>query len=38
MKRFGILGTTRASFAVYNTIEEIDYFIESLKKVLKMLK
>lgn len=38
MKRFGISGTTRASFAVYNTKEEIDYFIESLNKVLKMLR
>lgn len=38
MKRFGISGTTRASFAVYNTKEEIDYFIESLQKVLKMLR
>jgi cysteine desulfurase / selenocysteine lyase len=38
MKRLGILGTTRASFAVYNTKEEIDYFIDSLKKVIEMLK
>ncbi len=38
MKRFEILGTTRASFAVYNTEEEIDYFIESLNKVLAMLR
>jgi cysteine desulfurase / selenocysteine lyase len=38
MKRFEILGTTRASFAVYNTEEEIDYFVESLNKVLKMLR
>ena len=38
MKRFEILGTTRASFAVYNTEEEIDYFVDSLNKVLKMLR
>jgi cysteine desulfurase / selenocysteine lyase len=38
MKRFEISGTTRASFAVYNTEEEIDYFVESLNKVLKMLR
>lgn len=38
MQRFGIKGTSRASFAVYNTKEEIDYFIESMQKVLKMLR
>ena len=38
MKRLGILGTSRVSFAVYNTTEEIDYFIEALNKVLKMLR
>lgn len=38
MKRLGILGTSRVSFAVYNTIEEVDYFIDALKKVLNMLR
>lgn len=38
MQRFGIAGTTRASFAVYNTEEEIDFFVEALEKVLKMLR
>lgn len=33
----GILGTVRASFAFYNTKEEIDIFIEALKKVVIML-
>jgi cysteine desulfurase/selenocysteine lyase len=37
MQRFGITGTTRASFAVYNTIEEVDRFIAGLTKVKKML-
>jgi cysteine desulfurase/selenocysteine lyase len=37
MNRFGIPGTVRASFAMYNTIEEIDQFITALKKVIKML-
>jgi len=37
MQRFGITGTTRASFAVYNTIEEIDLLIKGLNKVKKML-
>lgn len=38
MNRLGILGTSRVSFAVYNTKEEIDYFIDALKKVLNMLR
>jgi len=33
MKFFGITGTMRVSFALYNTTEEIDYFFESLNKV-----
>lgn len=37
MQRFGITGTTRASFAVYNTIEEVDLFINGLHKVKRML-
>lgn len=37
MQRFGITGTTRASFAVYNTIEEVDRFIAGLQKVKRML-
>jgi len=37
MHRFGITGTVRASFAVYNTKEEIDELIAGLKKTIKML-
>jgi cysteine desulfurase/selenocysteine lyase len=33
----GIPGTVRASFAFYNTKEEIDTFIEALKRVVTML-
>lgn len=33
MARFNVAATTRASFAFYNTIEEIDIFLRSLKKV-----
>ncbi|MBA4408654.1 MAG: cysteine desulfurase [Bacteroidota bacterium] len=36
MEHFGIQGTVRASFAFYNTKEEIDVFIEALKKVISM--
>ena len=37
MNRFGIVGTTRASFAMYNTKEEIDVLITGLHKTIKML-
>lgn len=37
MNFYGIPGTVRASFAFYNTIEEVDYFIESLEKAVKLL-
>lgn len=33
MDRFDIEGTVRASFAVYNTIEEVDRLIESIRKI-----
>ena len=36
MARFGIEGTTRASFSVYNTIDEIDQMVEALTKISKM--
>ncbi|HET6559050.1 MAG TPA: cysteine desulfurase [Prolixibacteraceae bacterium] len=36
MDHFGIQGTARASFAFYNTKEEIDLFIAALKKVIQM--
>lgn len=38
MARFGVTGVCRASFAFYNTIEEVNYFIDSLKDVIKILK
>ncbi|WP_018618460.1 cysteine desulfurase [Spirosoma luteum] len=37
MQRFGIAGTTRASFAVYNTRDEIDRLVLGLKRVHKMM-
>ena len=33
MERFGIEGTIRASFAAYNTIEEIDRFISAVDRI-----
>lgn len=38
MNRFGILGTVRASFAFYNTREEIDQLTYGLKRAVKMLR
>ncbi|WEK18111.1 MAG: cysteine desulfurase [Candidatus Pedobacter colombiensis] len=37
MKRFGIPGTVRASFALYNRKEEIDVLVAGIHKALKML-
>lgn len=37
MQRFGIDGTVRVAFALYNTKEEIDIFIDSLKKAITIL-
>ena len=37
MDFFGIAGTVRASFAVYNTFEEIDVLVEGVKKAKKLL-
>ena len=36
MTRLGIQGTVRASFALYNTTEEIDMLIDGIKRVSKM--
>jgi cysteine desulfurase/selenocysteine lyase len=38
MDFYCIEGTTRASFAVYNTIEEIDIFIDALKSIITRLR
>ena len=37
MDHYGIPGTVRASFAVYNTIEECDIFVDSLRRIAAML-
>lgn len=36
MERLGILGTVRASFAVYNTEEEVHQFIAALRRAVAM--
>ncbi len=38
MDKFGIPGTVRASFAMYNTLEEIDLLTAAVKRAVKMLK
>lgn len=37
MQHFNIPGTVRASFAIYNTKEEVDIFIDGLKTAIRML-
>jgi cysteine desulfurase/selenocysteine lyase len=37
MQRYELVGTCRASFAFYNTLEEIDRFVLCLEKTLQML-
>jgi len=38
MQRFNVPATTRASFAMYNTREEIDILAEGIKKVIKVFR
>lgn len=38
IERFNLTATARASFALYNTLEEIDLLVESLNKTIKMIK
>lgn len=37
MDRFGVTGMVRASFAPYNTLQEAEYFMESLNRAIRML-
>lgn len=36
MHRYGIEGTVRASFGLYNTLEEVDVLVEGIKRVSRM--
>jgi cysteine desulfurase/selenocysteine lyase len=38
MDRYCIPGTTRASFAMYNTLDEVDQLVVGLQKAIKMLR
>jgi cysteine desulfurase / selenocysteine lyase len=38
MQRFGVPATTRASFALYNTREEVDILVRAIHRALKVFK
>ena len=38
MNHFGVTGMVRASLLPYNTLEQAQYFVESLKRAIKMLR
>ena len=38
MTRFGIPGTVRASFALYNTLEEVEIFVKAVRRAVTMLR
>ena len=38
MDRYGVTGMLRASFAPYNTMQEAEYFVSSLRKAIGMLR
>jgi selenocysteine lyase/cysteine desulfurase len=38
MRRFGVTGTTRASFYLYSTRGEIDQMIDILQKAIRFFK
>ena len=38
MTRFCIPGTVRASFAIYNTLEEVDVFVKAVQRAAMMLR
>ncbi len=38
MDFYGLSATVRASFAFYNTMEEVEYFVQALKKAIRFFK
>jgi cysteine desulfurase / selenocysteine lyase len=38
MEHYGLEGTARASFSVYNTVSEIDIMVEGLEKIVTMMR
>ena len=37
MDRLGLVATARASFAFYNTIEEVDVLVRGIRRAIEML-
>ena len=37
MKHFNVTGTSRVSFGIYNTKDDIDYLIDSIDEIIKIL-
>jgi cysteine desulfurase/selenocysteine lyase len=37
MSHLGVTATARASFGLYNTVDEVDVFVEALSKARAML-
>jgi len=37
MERYGVAATVRASFGIYNTIEDVDRLVDGLAKVRELL-
>ncbi|OHV10049.1 cysteine sulfinate desulfinase [Kushneria phosphatilytica] len=38
LNHYGLEATCRASFAVYNTLEEVDHFVDALERVVTMVR
>lgn len=38
VKHFGVDGTVRASFALYNTVEEVDMLVKGVKRAIEILQ
>ncbi|MDA0194046.1 MAG: cysteine desulfurase [Bacteroidetes bacterium] len=38
MDRYGIEGTARASFSIYNTKDEVDVMVDALKRIINFIK
>ena len=37
-QKLGVPATARASFYCYNTRDEVDFFIEIMKKIIKLIR
>ena len=37
MKHFNVTGTSRISFGVYNTKDDVDYLVDSIDEIIKIL-